>query len=135
MTKAYIVMAGNFLAVPLVALACLSSNFYVAMAAFALKILVSGSYFAPAITMMQNASKPKDSGFVVSCYQFYAHLAQTFSPLVFSLLAKNMGAMQTPRIYGYLVLGAVSFGYLLSNVFYYKAGRAYKKVMEAKEAE
>ena len=39
-----------------------------------------------------------------------------------------------PRIYGYLVLGAVSFGYLLSNVFYYKAGRAYKKFMEAKEA-
>ena len=52
MTKAYIIMAGNFLAVPLVAIACLSNNFYVAMAAFAAKILVSGSYFAPAITMM-----------------------------------------------------------------------------------
>ena len=52
MMKAYIVMAGNFIAVPLVAVATLSSNFYLAMAAFAFKILVSGSYFAPAITMM-----------------------------------------------------------------------------------
>ena len=50
------------------------------------------------------------------------------------MLAKNLGAAGSPRIYGYLVFGAVSFGYLLSNVFYYKAGRAYKKFMNAKEA-
>lgn len=52
MTKAHIVMAGNFLSIPLILLACLTSNFYVALLAFACKILVSGSYYAPAITMM-----------------------------------------------------------------------------------
>ena len=52
MTKANIIMAGNFLSIPLVALAVFSSNFYLAMLAFTLKIFVSGSYMAPAITMM-----------------------------------------------------------------------------------
>ena len=65
---------------------------------------------------------------------FFSHLAQTFSPLVFSLLAKSLGAVNNARIYGYLVFAAVSFGYLSSNIFYYKAGRAYKKVQEQKEA-
>ena len=65
---------------------------------------------------------------------FFSHLAQTFSPLIFSLLAKNLGAVNNARIYGYLVLGAVSLGYLSSNLFYYKAGRAYKKIQERKEA-
>lgn len=52
MTNSLIVMTGNFLAVPLILLACLTSNFWIAIVAFALKILVSGSYFAPALTMM-----------------------------------------------------------------------------------
>ncbi len=52
MTKSNIIMAGNVLAVPLVAAAVFSQNFYFALAAFAMKIFVSGSYQAPAITMM-----------------------------------------------------------------------------------
>lgn len=75
MTKANIVMLGNFIAVPLTGIACFAGNFYLAMACFALKILVSGSYFSPAITMMQNTTPASDSGFVVSCYMFFAHLA------------------------------------------------------------
>jgi len=45
-------MAGHFLAVPLTAIACFTNNFWIAIACFAAKIFVSGSYFAPAITMM-----------------------------------------------------------------------------------
>ena len=133
MTKANIVMAGNFIAVPLTGMACFAGNFYLAMACFALKILVSGSYFSPAITMMQNTTAAADSGFVVSCYMFFAHLAQTLSPLLFSFLAKSFGAVNAPRIYGYLLFGAVSIGYLGSNIFYYKAGRAYTKFMEDRD--
>ena len=133
MTKANIVMAGNFIAVPLCGIACFAGNFYLAMACFALKILVSGSYFSPAITMMQNTTASSDSGFVVSCYMFFAHLAQTVSPLIFSFLAKSMGAVANPRIYGYLLFGAVALGYLGSNIFYWKAGRAYTDFMTARD--
>jgi len=52
LTKSRIIMAGHFLAVPLTAIACFTNNFWIAIACFAAKIFVSGSYFAPAITMM-----------------------------------------------------------------------------------
>jgi MFS family permease len=75
MTKSRIIMAGHFMAVPLTAIACFSTNFWLSIACFAAKIFVSGSYYAPAITMMQNSTDPSDSGFVVSAYTFYAYLA------------------------------------------------------------
>lgn len=83
MTKSWIIMAGNILSIPLVAFGCWTSNFYLAMLAFTLKIFVSGSYYAPAITMMQNSTRPSNSGLVVSAYTFAATIAQTLSPLIF----------------------------------------------------
>jgi len=52
MAKANICMFGAYAAIPLTAIACFTNNFYLAIAAFALKILVSGGHFAPAVTMM-----------------------------------------------------------------------------------
>lgn len=75
MTKSNLIMTGHFLAVPLTAIACFTSNFWLAIACFAMKIFVSGSYYAPAITMMQNSTDSSNSGFVVSAYTFYAYLA------------------------------------------------------------
>lgn len=83
MTKSWLIMAGNILSIPLVAFGCMTSNFYLAMLAFTLKIFVSGSYYAPAITMMQNSTRPSNSGLVVSAYTFAATIAQTLSPLIF----------------------------------------------------
>ena len=48
-------------------------------------------------------------------------------------MAKNLGAVQTPRIYGYLLASAVTGGYLVSNIFYWKAGKAYTKFMERRD--
>lgn len=56
--KSKILMFGNFMALPLIGLACWTTNFYVAMAAFAAMIFCNGSYLAPAITMMQNVVDP-----------------------------------------------------------------------------
>ena len=132
MTKAKIVVAGNILAIPLIAVACLSSNFWLAMTAFALKIAVSGSYLAPAITMMQNSSGTKNAGMVVSAYTFYSHIAQTIAPAMFGFLAKYYGAFKVPQVYGKLITGFVICGYLISSIFYMRAGRAYTKLMEAR---
>jgi MFS family permease len=133
MTKANIIMAGNVLSIPLVALAVWTQSFYVAMAAFAMKIFVSGSYYAPAITMMQNSTRPSNSGLVVSVYTFFAYIAQTISPLVFQRMAKSMNAAANPRVYGIMVLTATTIGYLGSNFFYRRAGKEYTKVMEEKD--
>ena len=133
MTKSWIIMAGNVLSIPLVAFGCLTSNFYLAMLAFTAKIFVSGSYYAPAITMMQNSTRPSNAGLVVSAYTFAATIAQTISPLLFTALAKYLKAPANPRIYGYMVLLAISFGYLSSNFFYHRAGKQYKKLMEWKD--
>jgi len=57
MTKAIICMVGCALSFPLVALGTLqTSNFYLALGCYALKVLVSGTYSGPAITMIQNTS-------------------------------------------------------------------------------
>lgn len=133
MAKANICMFGAYAAIPLTAIACFTSNFYLAIFAFALKILFSGGHFAPAVTMMQNATDSSNSGFVVSAYSFYAHISETFAPLIFSSLALKYNATAIPRVYGYLVFAAVLFGYGLSNIFYYRAGKEYKKQMEEKD--
>lgn len=52
MIKSWVPIIGNFVAVPMVALACWTSNFYLAMFAFAVKIFATGNYYAPAVTMM-----------------------------------------------------------------------------------
>ena len=44
------------------------------------------------------------------------------------------GASQTPTVYGKLIAGVVTVCYLGSNIFYYKAGKAYKKLMIEKDA-
>jgi MFS family permease len=52
MAKANICMIGNFLSIPLAAICCFTGNFWLAITAFALKILVSAGHFPPAVTMM-----------------------------------------------------------------------------------
>jgi hypothetical protein len=53
MTKAYLCISGCIASVPLIALGCLStSNFYLSVLCYALKVLVSGTYSGPAITMI-----------------------------------------------------------------------------------
>ena len=113
--------------------ACFSQNFWVAITAFAMKILVSGSYLAPAVTMMQNSTTSSNAGLVVSSYAFYSHMAQSLAPLLFGLFAKSFDAFTNPRIYGYLISAFVTVGYLCSNYFYLKAGRAYKSLMEERD--
>jgi len=55
--KAYICMTGCALSLPLIALGTLSTgNFYLSVLCYALKVLVSGTYSGPAITMIQNTA-------------------------------------------------------------------------------
>jgi hypothetical protein len=75
MTNANIIMAGNVLSIPLVALAVWTQSFYVAVAAFAMKIFVSGSYYAPALTTVQDSVDPSMIGFCISAFMFFNTMA------------------------------------------------------------
>ena len=88
MAKSMVVIAGNIISVPLFAAICFSGNFYFAILALALAILFSGSYLAPAITMMQSSTSPQNTGLVVSAYSFFSYIGQTLSPLLFNFLAQ-----------------------------------------------
>ena len=125
--KSNIIIVGNMLALPMIAMACLTGNFWVAMTGFALKVMVSGSYLAPAITMMQNSTNTANAGMVVSAYTFYSNIVQTIAPAVFGALAKHYGAFSMPSVYGKLIAAFVISGYTISSYFYYKAGIAYEK--------
>lgn len=134
-TKAAICMFGCAMSVPLIALGTLqTSNFYLSVACYALKVLVSGTYSGPAITMIQNTSPLSQQGNVISVYFFCITVAQTLSPAIFGIFANKLGCLVNPAMYGPLITGAVVFGYLGSLPFWYRAGKAYKKFMEDKDA-
>jgi len=132
MIKSKILIYGNTIAIPLIAFACWTSNFYLAMAAFAATIFATGSYFAPGVTMMQNSVPAEDSGIVVSTLSLFTYSATTISPLIFSRIAKYYNAAAHPKVYGLVILLATTLGYLSSNIFYYKGGKQYVKKMEEK---
>ena len=50
--KSLIIIFGNTMATPLLALTVFTSNFWLAIVCAALMILVSGAYYGPAVTMM-----------------------------------------------------------------------------------
>lgn len=59
-------------------------------------------------------------------------MTQTIAPVIFSILVNYFGAVVNPRVYGYLILAFTMFGYLGSNVFYWKGGKEYEKAMRLK---
>ena len=91
----------------------------------ALTIFFSGSYYSPAITMMQNSVSKENQGNVVGVYSFVATISSTISPIIFGFLASLLNAKSNPSIYGYLIALFVTFGYSISSIFYYLAGKHY----------
>ena len=93
-TKAAICMVGCALSFPLMALGTMqTSNFYLSLFAYALKVLVSGTYSGPAITMMQNTTPIDQQGNVISIYFFSITFAQTIAPIVFNYIANSVGVL------------------------------------------
>jgi hypothetical protein len=48
-------------------------------------------------------------------------------------MARSLNAAANPRVYGFMVLTATTFGYLGSNLFYHRAGKEYTKMMIEKD--
>jgi MFS family permease len=134
MTKALLCISGCFLSPFLIALGTLSTgNFYLSVLCYALKVLVSGTYSGPAITMIQNTSPLSVQGSVVSVYFFCITMAQTISPAIFGFVANKWGALANPALYGPIITAFVAVSYLSSIPFWWKAGKAYEKHMVEKD--
>lgn len=127
MTKAYISMAGNAVAVPLMALCCLQQNFWLALIALAAKVLVSGLWNSPNLTMLQNTVKNSNQGKTLSAYFFYNTIASTISPIVFNKVAIAFNCASNPTLYGPILTLFCLIGYGGSVPFFWKAGKEYKK--------
>lgn len=133
-SKAWICIIGCVLSVPLIALGTLqTNNFYLSVLCYALKVLVSGTYSGPAITMIQNTSPQSQQGNVIGAYFFCITLAQTISPLIFGLIANAVGCLTNPILYGPLITSFVFLSYLGSVPFWLKAGKAYSDHMKEKD--
>jgi hypothetical protein len=52
MAKTAVILFGNFFSIPLVIVAMLTNNFYLSIGLMAVKVLISGSYLSPSLTMM-----------------------------------------------------------------------------------
>jgi len=130
MIKAQVLMAGNLATIPLTAIACWTQSFYVAMVAFAAIPFACGSQYAPAITMMQNSVSSENSGIVVSTVSLFTSFAAILSPMIFSRIATYYGAAANPRVYGKVILLAISIGYAGSSIFYYRGGKRYVKMIQ-----
>lgn len=130
MSKAYICMIGSALALPCIAIStCYQASFWLSFFFIALKILVSGSWHSPCLTMMQNTTQSGTEGNIIGAHLFYTALAATISPAVFGYLANFLGAAANPSIYGFLLTGSTILGYGGSVPFFWLAGREYKRYM------
>ena len=132
MVQPLLCMLGAWLAIPLTVASCICfNNFYLSMALSSLSIFISGSFFGPAITMMQNSVSQENYGNVVSLYTFITNFIRSPIPALVTILAHKFGAIANPKIYGYLLAGFTTFGFGLSGIFYWRAGRAYAQMMRA----
>lgn len=134
MTKSYVCIVSSLMAFPLTALSCLGfGNFWFAITAISLKTLLSASFTSPAMTMMQNTTRTKDQGSIISAHMFYQTIAATICPILFSKVGMLMGASSNPMIYGKLVAVFSLAGYWGSIPFWWLAGKSYKKHMEQRQ--
>ena len=125
MAKSLVIVLGNLIGIPFFALTCFAKSFHVAIFSNIFQLLFMSYYLAPSITMMQNSTSQKNSGLVVSAETFFTYIVGTISPLLFGLLANQMGAISNPRVYGKIVFYAMITGSVFSNIFYFRAGKCY----------
>lgn len=69
---------------------------------------------------------------MVGVYSFITHIFQTLSPLLFGFCANLFKVKTRPFLYGPLIGGFVIFGYLMSAIFYWRAGKKFKNYVEEK---
>ena len=138
MGKAYICILSALLGIPTIALCTLVQNsFWFSLGMLGLEYLFAESWLGPSITMVINTASPKNKGFAVSAYLFFATVAGTIATELLGVLQQYYNAKDHPELYGYILFAFVLFSYAGSIPFMWLAGRHYTafKIKEDEEKE
>ena len=91
MTKAWVCVIGNIIAMPLFLISVLTTdNFYLAMTMVALKYIFGEMWKSPNLTMMQDTVDPRKFGNYVSAYQFFYVMSGCVSLIVFGWISNTL---------------------------------------------
>ena len=119
--------------IPLIFLCCLGhGNFWLSTIALSTHILFSGGYHSTAVTMLENSVSEGKTSNIVSAWQLYTNLAQTFSPILFSFIGTYFQIFTNSKMFGNLMILFVVGGYLPAALCFYYGGKRYAKEYELK---
>ena len=110
----------------------LTNNFWLAILCLAIKYLFAESWLSPAITMMQNTTKPSKQGNMISANIFYKTNAGMFATFLCGLLSFHFNAKTNPIMLGKILIGILSVSFAGSIPFFYLAGKSYTRYQEKK---
>ena len=128
MTKGWITSLSCLLAVPAIFMACAGhGNFYLSMASIAAYVMISGGYHSTAVTMIENSVSSQETGKMVSAWQMYTNMAQTFSPILFGAIGTLVSISTNATLYGPMIMGFVAAGYIPAGLLFYLGGKRYAK--------
>ena len=126
MTKGWITSLSCLLAVPAIFMACAGhGNFYLSIASIAAYVLISGGYHSTAVTMIENSVSSQETGKMVSAWQMYTNIAQTFSPILFGTIGAMLSITTNTSFYGPMIMGFVAAGYRPAALLFYLGGKRY----------
>ena len=110
----------------------LQDNFWLAIGCLAIKYLFAESWLSPAITMMQNTTKPSKQGNMISANIFYKTNAGMLSTFICGLLAFHFNTKTNPVMLGRILIGILTVSFAGSIPFFYLAGKSYTKYQKKK---
>ena len=129
MTKAWVAIIGNLTAWPMFSAAVLlTGNFWLSLAMIAGKYLFGEPWKSPAITMMQNTTKPTKFGNIVSAYQFSYIMSGCLSTVLFGAIVNKLNCAGNAIAIGKILYYFCTIAYLGSSAAFYMAGRNYTAI-------
>jgi len=129
MTKAWVAIIGNLLAWPMFTAAVLcTGNFWFSLTMVVSKYLFGEPWKSPAITMIQNTTKPNKFGNIVSAYQFAYIMSGCLSTVLFGAVLNYFKCAGSAVAIGRILAGFCTVAYLGSSAAFYMAGRNYTAI-------
>ena len=133
MTMAWVCIIGQVISIPFtVGMFMLSNNFWAAIACLAVKYLFAESWLSPAITMMQNTTKPSKQGNMISANIFFKTNAGMLATFICGLLSFHLNTKANPEMLGKILIGILAVSFAGSIPFFYLAGKSYTRYQEKK---
>lgn len=129
----YIAIGGALLSWPFQVMSCLTlNNFWISITGVGGKYLFGENFWGPNIAMISNSCPQKKLGNYISAQNFFNILAGCLTTLIFGSAVNMFNMANSPASIGRLVALFCSIGYGGSCLAWWKAGKHFKAMQEAK---